>query len=147
MDLTRNYPRSVRDTMGGVVMLARTVDKAKAAASGKIGEYHYNCPMDQAVFAFLDIDLEEFLATVKSAHDDGEIEIFIKLHAAQKTPAQIERFNTDFVQRAPAPGSDGATSFTQLLTSVAPERTDITTWADLLDLDERREVPRRTTVV
>ncbi len=147
MDLTQTYPRSVRETLGGVVMLARTADKAKAAAKGNIGEYHYNCPMDQAVFAFLDMNHERFLDKVKIAASDAEIEDFVKLHTAEKRPDEIARFNADFLQMKPTPGSDGATYFEQLRASVAPERTDVTTWADLLDLDEKREVPRRTAAV
>lgn len=147
MDLTKSYPRSVRDTICGVVMLARTADKAKAFANGTVGEYHYNCPMDQAVFSFLGIDHEAFLAKAKIASDDREIEDFVKLHTAEKRPDEIERFNADFLQQKPSPGSDGAMYFEQLRSSVAPERTDITTWTDLLDLDEKREVPRRPVAV
>ena len=144
MDLTRSYPRSVRDTLAGVVMLARTADKAKAAANGNIGEYHYNCPMDQAVLTFLGIDHEQFLAKVKIAQNDGEIEEFVKEYTARKTPAEIEEFNRSFLLLKPAPGSGSATFFEELRASVAPERTDVTTWADLLDLDEKRSVPERT---
>jgi hypothetical protein len=60
MDLTKEYPRSVRDKWQGVVQLGRTVDKGKAKVHGNVGEYHYNCPMDQAVFGFLGIDHEQF---------------------------------------------------------------------------------------
>ena len=56
MDLTKSYPRSVHAKWQGVVQLGRTIDKGRAAASGNLGEYHYNCSMDQAVFAFLGID-------------------------------------------------------------------------------------------
>jgi hypothetical protein len=31
--------------------------------------------------------------------------------------------------------------------AVAPDRTDVTAWPDLLDLDEKREVPRRAVPV
>ena len=143
MDLTKTYPRSVRETVAGVVMLARTADKAKAFASGTAGEYHYNCPMDRAVFAFLDIDHEAFLAKVEIAQNDGDVETFVKQHAASKRPEEIERFNADFLARTPEAGSDGAEYFERLRRAVAPDRTDVTAWADLLDLDEGREVPRR----
>jgi hypothetical protein len=143
MDLTKSYPRSVRDTIGGVVMLARTADKAKALANGNVGEYHYNCPMDQAVFTFLAIDHEAFLAKVKLAASDTDIEDFVKLHTDLKGPEEIERFNADFLAMKPAAGSAGAGAFEELRSAVAPERTDVTAWADLLDLDEGRAVPRR----
>ena len=120
MDLTQSYPRSVRDTIEGVVMLARTADKAKALARGNVGEYHYNCPMDQAVFKFLDIDEQAFLAKAKIAQNDSEISDFVKVHTALKRPEEIEAFNADFLAMKPAPGSEGATYFEALRASVAP---------------------------
>jgi hypothetical protein len=147
MDLTKEYPRSVRDKICGVVMLARTTDKAKALANGNVGEYHFNCPMDQAVFAFLSIDADQFLAKAKIAPDDREIEDFVKEFVSLKRPDEIEAFNADFLHSKPVPGSDSAKYFEELRASVAPDRTDVTEWADLLDLDEHREVPRRAVAV
>ena len=144
MDLTNSYPRSVKATIAGVVMLARTADKAKAKAHGNIGEYHYNCPMDAGVFSFLGIDHEKFLDTVTHAKDDRDIEAFVAPYAAKKTAAEIAEWNAGFLKQAPAPGSDGEKYFLDLRSQLAPDRTDITVWADLLDLDERRDVPRKT---
>ncbi len=144
MDLTTSYPRSVKEKIAGIVMLARTADKAKAQAHGKIGEYHYNCPMDKAVFEFLGIDHERFLEAAKDGNT--EIEALARKHAAAKSDAEIARWNADFLQYAPEPGSDGHTYFLELRNQVAPDRTDVTAWPDLLDLDEKREVPRKTAV-
>jgi hypothetical protein len=144
MDLTTSYPRSVKEKMAGVVMLARTTDKAKALANGNIGEYHYNCPMDKTLFETFGIDHEAFLETVKNAKSDSEIETFAHEHIAKKSADEIESFNTHFLAHAPEPGSDAATYFMELRESLDPSRTDITVWADLLDLDEKRPVPHRT---
>jgi hypothetical protein len=43
----------------------------------------------------------------------------------------------------PAAGSDGEKYFLELRGQIAPDRTDVTAWADLLDLDEKRNVPQR----
>jgi len=145
LDLTTNYPRSVKEPFAGVVMLARTTDKAKALAGGTIGEYHYNCPMDQAVFGLLGIDHEAYLAKVKSAANDAEIEAYAKEFVAKKSPAEIAAFNENFVKYEPEKGSDGEKGFLALRNQVAPDRTDVTAWADLLDLDEGRTVPHKTT--
>lgn len=144
MDLTTSYPRSVKDNVAGVVMLARTTDKAKAKAHGNLGEYHYNCPMDQAVFGFLGIDHEAFLEAAR--HGDAAIEALAKEHASKKTAAEIAAWNADFLKYAPAPGSDAEGYFLELRNEVAPDRTDVTAWADLLDLDEKRDVPRKAAV-
>lgn len=60
MDLTKTKPRSVGETMLGIVQLARTTDKAKAVAHGSIGEYKYDSPMDQGLFDYLGMDPNEF---------------------------------------------------------------------------------------
>ncbi|MBD5633367.1 MAG: DUF5069 domain-containing protein [Candidatus Eremiobacteraeota bacterium] len=133
--------------MSGVAMLARTTDKAKAKAHGNLGEYHYNCPMDAGVFAFLGIDHEEFLKEVANAKDDGAIEAYAKTFADKKTPQEIEQFNAGVLASKPEPGSESEAYFLDLRNAVAPDRTDVTTWPDLIDLDEKRNVPKRADAV
>ncbi len=127
MDLTTSYPRSVKDKIAGVVMIARTADKA----------------MDVAVFSFLNMDHEKFLQVVTDAKSDAEIEAFVKEHADKKTAEEIAAFNDHFVQYKPEPGTDSEKYFLELRAQVAPDRTDVTAWPDLLDLDEKRTVPKR----
>ena len=141
MDLTKDFPRSVHEKLHGIVQLARTTDKAKAKARGNIGEYHYNCPMDQAVFEFLGIDHEKFLEVVKNAKSDQEILDYTAPFVHKKTDAEIEAWNQQYLTRQPA--GESLEYFTKLRDQVAPDRTDVTTWPDLLDLDEKRSVPIR----
>jgi hypothetical protein len=142
MDLTKSVPRSVKDTsLGSIVMLARTTDKARASAAGTAGEYHYNCGMDQKVLAFVGIDHEEF-ARLASTNDDAKLLAVLRERYLKKSPAEIARFNEDYLKISPDKGSDSEKYFIDLRTKLAPDRTDITTWPDLLDLDEGREVPR-----
>jgi hypothetical protein len=141
MDLTTGYPTSVKTKLHGIVQLARTIDKGKALAHGTIGEYHYNCPMDQAVFAFLGIDHEALLNTIKHAKSDQEIHDYVAPFVHKKTAAEIEAWNESWLKQGPAPGSESETYFLKLRSEVAPDRTDVTAWADLLDLDEKRPVP------
>jgi hypothetical protein len=93
MDLTKTTPRSVGQTMLGVVQLARTTDKAKALAHGTIGEYKYDCPMDQGLFDYLGMDPKAFLQVVKEAKDDVEIEAYAKTFVSKKDSRSIEAFN------------------------------------------------------
>ncbi|MBC5829080.1 MAG: DUF5069 domain-containing protein [Candidatus Eremiobacteraeota bacterium] len=141
MDLTKEYPRSVHHKMRGVVQLARTTDKAKATAHGNVGEYHYNCPMDKAVFEFLGIDHEQYLKLVKNAKSDDEIEQYAKQFIDKKSPYQLEEWNRKWVSTVPV--GESLAYLTELRKNIAPDRDDVTTWADVLDLDEGRDVPRR----
>jgi len=134
MDLTTSYPRSVHDKLFGLVQIARTIDKGKAFAEGKNGEYHYNCPMDQAVFSFLGIDHEALLGVIKKAKSDADIEAYVKTFIDKK-----------WLRHEPD-NDDARKYFLDLRNQVAPDRTDVTTWADVLDLDEKRNVPKRQPV-
>ena len=136
MDLTTSYPRSVHEKLFGLVQIGRTIDKGKALAHGNIGDYHYNCPMDQAVFGFLGIDHEELLSHIKTK-SDAEVEAYVKTFIDKKSPAEIEAWNAEWVKSGPS-NEDSQGYFNQLRNDVAPDRTDVTAWADLLDLDEKR---------
>jgi hypothetical protein len=143
LDLTTSYPRSVRDKIQGVVMLPRTIDKGIAFANGKVGEYHYDCPMDKGVLGFLNIDANALLDAIKKANSHDEIVAFVKPYIDKKSAAEIAAFNDGFLASKPEPGSDSEKGFLNLRNQVAPQRTDVTVWADLLDLDEKRTVPER----
>jgi hypothetical protein len=144
MDLTQSYPRSVHEKMLGIVQLARTIDKGKAQAYGNIGEYNYDCPMDKALFEFLGMNGDELLEVIKNAKSDAEIEAYCKQFTDRKTPGELERWNQEWVTRKPE--GQALEYFLNLRNQVAPDRTDVTSWADLLDLDEKRPVPRREAV-
>jgi hypothetical protein len=143
MDLTKTYPASVREQMHGIVQLKRTIDKGKAQAAGTIGDYNYDCPMDKHLFEFLGIDGGELLDVIKSANSDADISDFVAPYVHAKSDDEIEAFNSEWLKHSPEPGTPAAGYFATMLKDVAPDRTDITTWADLLDLDEKRSVPHR----
>ncbi|MGC2404970.1 MAG: DUF5069 domain-containing protein [Candidatus Cybelea sp.] len=138
MDLTKEYPRSVHEKWQGVVQLGRTIDKGRAVAHGNIGEYHYNCPMDQAVLGFLGINHERLLDAIHNANGDVEIEAFTRPFIEGKSRDELERWNREWLSHEPEGESRNA--FLNLRAQIAPDRTDVTTWPDLLDLDEKREV-------
>lgn len=142
MDLTKDYPRSVSAKWQGIVQLGRAIDKGKATLEGKVGEYHYNCGMDAHVFTFLGIDHEKLLDVIRNAKSDAEIEAYTRPFVAAKSAEEITRFNREWLVHEPT--GDSREFFLKLRSQIAPDRTDVTSWPDLLDLDEKREVPRRT---
>jgi hypothetical protein len=141
MDLTKTYPRSPKAKLAGVVMLARTTDKARANNAGTAGPYHFGCGMDQHVLAFVGSDPQSFAKTVAALDDDATIESWARKLLANKTPAEIETFNSDFAQDGPEPGSDGEKFFNAERQRLG--RDDVATWFEVLDLDEGRDVPQR----
>jgi hypothetical protein len=145
MDLTKTAPRSVSAMMLGIVQLARTIDKAKAVAHGHVGEYLYDCPMDHGLFEYLGMDPTEFLNVVSGAKDYAEIEDYARTFVAKKDASSIEAFNEKWLSAAPT--GEALKEFQDLRTRIAPNRSDVTSWPDLLDLEEGRAVPFRKMVV
>jgi Domain of unknown function (DUF5069) len=135
-DLTQRPPRSARARLGGYVLLPRMLDKGRAAIGGKNGEYHYNCPLDQRILSFLGIDaaaLQEQLATGKG---DGEILQWIEANQTNKrSEFEIAAWSAYQAERSPA-DPDSREFFNSMHKSIAPQREDIVTWADILDLDD-----------
>ncbi len=136
MDLRTTYPRSVRLKLGGYVHLARMIDKCRAKHADQLGEYIYPCPMDQLLLDFAGIDSETFFEAVDSRSDE-EILRWFQSTATPRTPQEIEDWNTSFLNRGPDT-DEKREYFLKTRDSIDPTRTDITTWADLLDLDEQR---------
>jgi len=144
MDLTKSYPRSVRDRFAGIVQIGRTTDKARAYKAGTVGEYHYNCGMDKAVFAFLGIDDHEAYANRAVSMDDTSLERWLAdTYVSKKSKAEIDRWNREWLEHGPEAGSEGEKYFVELRDQIAPGRRDVRSWPDLLDLDEHRDVPGR----
>jgi hypothetical protein len=143
MDLTKTYPASVRQKLHGIVQLQRTIDKGKATAAGTNGEYNYDCPMDKHLFEYLGLDGAALLDVIKAAGSDREIVEFVAPYVHAKSDAEIEAFNAGWLGYGPEKGTPAEGYFLKLRGEVAPDRTDVTAWADLLDLDEKRAVPHR----
>jgi hypothetical protein len=147
MDLTIEKPRSAKEKLAGLVSLKRVIDKAKASNEGHLGDYDYDCPHDKPLFEFLGTSGPEFANKVKELQTDDAIADWVQTQfLSKKSAAEIERFNDDRIHWHPEPGSHSAEYFEKLREQVAPGRSDIVTWFDVLDLDEGRPVPVATSL-
>ena len=143
MDLSKTYPRSPREKLAGYVHLPRMIDKCRASLAGTEGDYICPCPMDQRLLDFTGITAKQFSKAV-SEKDDAAVDEWFTKTAKKHSAAEIEQWNEKFLTRGPDTDEKRA-YFKQQRDAIDPTRTDITSWADLLDLDEKRSVPKRTT--
>ena len=135
-DLTKQPPRSTRTRLGGYAILARCLDKGRATINGKNGEYHFACPLDQHVLDFIGIDPEALKKELAAGKGDGEILEWIQANAKHKrTDSEICAWTAYHNQRAPA-DVEGREYFHSIHSKIAPKREDISTWFDLLDVDD-----------
>ena len=92
-DLTREAPRSPRIRVGGYAILGRTIDKCRALVAGNIGEYHFDCPLDNTLFGFKGIKGEDFKAQIEQGASDEEMIEWLNRSGERKTSAQINRWS------------------------------------------------------
>lgn len=136
IDLTQRPPRSPRVRLGGYVILPRMLDKGRATLHKKPGEYHFDCPMDQRFLSFVGIKAGPIKKLLAKGQGDGEILAWIEAHAKSKhSPAEIAAWSSFMEQRAPS-DIESRKFLNELQAAVAPKREDVTTWFDLLDVDD-----------
>lgn len=92
-DLSKAFPRSPRETIGGYVLAARMLDKCRAELNGTAGEYHYNCPLDNMFLSFAGLDAEAFKDFVATGASDEQVGEWIKSHAKQTSREEVVLWN------------------------------------------------------
>jgi hypothetical protein len=135
-DLSKQPPRSPRVRLGGYVILPRALDKGRATIARKQGAYHFNCPVDQRFLQFVGVSAAGLKKQLAAGKSDGQILEWINANAKHKRDAaEIAALSAWQEQRAPD-NPESRKFFNELHAKIAPKRTDIVTWFDLLDLDD-----------
>jgi hypothetical protein len=137
MDLTKEFPRSPRERLAGLNMLARTIDKARAKQADSLGPYIFDCSMDRRLFEALRTDGDEFFAVVAETEDDARVVSWLSRTGHMPTGAVIDALNADIDTWAPK-NDDARARFERQRDEIAPGRRDVQTWTDLIDLEEGR---------
>src|SRR4051812_30098332 len=87
LDLTKEPPRSPREELGGLCMLPRMIDVARAKLpGGKIGEYQIGRGMSGLVLRHFEMNVDDFVECVRNAADEADV-------AAQLTGRKTEKEN------------------------------------------------------
>ncbi|HEY2799585.1 MAG TPA: DUF5069 domain-containing protein [Chthoniobacterales bacterium] len=91
-DLTNEAPRSPKTVIGGYVILGRTLDKCRALLDGNIGEYHFDCPLDNMLFGWKGIKGDDFKAEVAKGKSDDEMAKWVDAHGEQKSAEEKKQW-------------------------------------------------------
>ena len=92
-DLTKVAPRSPHERLGGFAIIARTIDKCRALLWGTVGEYHFDCPLDNQLFSFKGIRGDDFKTFVETGASDADIAEWVRENGASKTDAEISEWS------------------------------------------------------
>jgi hypothetical protein len=140
-DLSKDFPRSPRETLAGYVIAARTLDKCRANLAGTAGEYHFNCPLDNFFFGFAEISGEEFKDFVATGASDEEVARWVEQKAKQKPRIEIIKWNNDWRYKRISEMPDGIQEYMEdyLPQFVPPNlRHQVDYFFDIYDAEEKR---------
>jgi len=135
-DLTVRPPRSPRVRLGGFVVLPRIIDKARATLAGKNGEYIYNSGLDKRFFSFVKIDADAFLKQVATGAGDGALLAWVTVNTGHRPDDWEIAHWSAFQGERTAATLKAREYYAKEHAKLAPERADVATGFDFLDLDD-----------
>ncbi|HSH38666.1 MAG TPA: DUF5069 domain-containing protein [Chthoniobacterales bacterium] len=135
-DLTKESPRSPKERLGEYVILARTLDKCRALLWGNIGEYHFDCPLDNMLFGPMGINANEFKAEVERGATDEEMVKWMQTHSSMQSPEEVRAWSEQMMGANPYHNPEKRDWFVEQV-SVYKLDPATTTLFDWLDVDDR----------
>ena len=140
MDLSKVFPRSPKQKMAGLVHLVRMIDKGRAYKEKKLADYIYPCPLDKIILNFLCVEADTF-ANITVEKKDEEISNWVKELIKSKTTNDLVLINKIILEKKPD-SEDRLKYYNKTRDKIDPSRSDLTTWVDLMDLEEGRFPPK-----
>ena len=122
--------------MAGLVHLSRMIDKGRAFKEKNLADYMYPCPLDKIILNFLHIESDTF-ANMTIKNKDAEICAWAKKLIESKSSKELDFINEQILQKKPD-SEDRLNYFNKIRYKIDPSRPDITTWVELIDLEEGR---------
>jgi hypothetical protein len=135
-DLTKEAPRSPRQRISGYAILGRTIDKCRALLWGKIGEYHFDCPLDNYLFGFKGVKGEDFKAQVESGADDQALAAWLDQNGTSKTAEEVSAWSNEMDAANPYNNPDRRDWFVEQCEPLGLDPAQ-TTLFDWLEADDR----------
>ncbi len=139
------YPRSPKVLLGGIAHLRRFIDKIRLRNQGKIQDYNYiTVGFDKYLIDFLGIDAKVFEQRVLAGGTDEELLQWVQVHRKPVTSEEVAQWSENLL--ASGPKDDAAHQrFQGRMQDIAIKRgtsisslPSVTTWADVIELDEGR---------
>ena len=134
-DLTKEAPRSPRVRIGGYAILGRTIDKCRALVAGNIGEYHFDCPLDNMLFGFKGVRGVDFKAQIESGASDQQMAEWLDANGEKKTPEDIRRWSDEREAYRPYDDPERREWFVEQVkpTGLDPEKASLFDWLEADD--------------
>ncbi|MCE0522651.1 MAG: DUF5069 domain-containing protein [Methylacidiphilales bacterium] len=95
-DLTKGFPHSPHAMLAGYILAKRALDKCRAELAGTLGEYYFDCPLDDIFFDFAGLKGPDFKEFVATGADDAAVAKWIEQHATKRPRIEIIKWNNEW---------------------------------------------------
>jgi hypothetical protein len=68
-------------------------DKGRATINGTMGEYHFNCPLDNMLFSFKGVQAEDVKSLLASGATDEQVAAWLDQNGIPKTADEIKAWS------------------------------------------------------
>ena len=135
-DLTKEAPRSPRIRVGGYPILGRTIDKCRALVAGNVGEYHFDCPLDNMLFGFKGVKAADFKAQIENGASDQQMAEWLDASGEKRTLDEVRRWGDEVEGSHPYNNQEKRDWFVEQTTPLGldPEKA---TLFDYLEADDK----------
>ena len=142
-DLTKQAPHSPRERLAGFAIANRAVDKRRASLAGTLGEYHYDCLLDNMLFSFKGITGEQFKTAVKTSTNYEDVGAWLQANGTAKTPAEIKMWSDQTEASSPMKNPEKRSYFIESCAALGlnPQMNSTFDW---LEADDRETLRRES---
>jgi len=116
------------------------IDKARAYNLNTLGEYIFPCPLDKIILEFLGTNHREFSYQTQNL-SDKEMSSWIEEKCSHRSKGDKDRINKKLLDRKPDT-KESLNRFKEIQNKLKPIAKNVTTWIDLIDLEESQTLPK-----
>jgi hypothetical protein len=98
------------------------LDKGRAQLAGKVGDYEFNCGLDQRFLGFAGLKAEDILHLLKEGKSDSEVLAWIRKNG-HRSDFEIASWSQFQLQRSPS-DNDGREFLSSTVTNSGEHSTD-----------------------
>ena len=123
-------------------MAGRTLDKCRAELAERLGEYHFDCPLDNLFFEFTGITADAFREFVGTGANDEEVGNWIRENSKVEDPREVIQWNNDLRGKRICEMPIELQEFLEgYIPECLPDGAVVHVWFDVYDIEEGRMSP------
>ena len=139
-DLSQEPPASPRQRTEGYAILSRMTDKGRADIVGTLGDFHFDCPLDNMLFGFKGVEGADVRKVLENGGSDEVVAAWLDSHGDPKTEEEIRAWSDTVESARPYDDPEKKDWFVGVCAEAGCDPATSTLF-DFLEADDRTSFP------